>query len=96
MAGHVVVDNVLSNQKPGDKTQAEPQDAKKKPGQTIQPGDREDLTRRTGDFSVYSYYFRFIGWPIALLFLGFVAIEIASQTFSRKSQSPKVRIYTGF
>jgi len=68
-----------------DDKQEKQQTAKKKAGQTVKPGEREDLTRQTGDLEVYSYYFKFIGWGLSLFYLVFVFIEVGSTTFSRTS-----------
>ncbi|KAH8885459.1 putative ATP-binding cassette transporter [Thozetella sp. PMI_491] len=56
---------------------------KKLPFQTPKATDREDLKRKTGDFSLYSYYFRSIGWPKALIYLFFVILEIFGDIFGQ-------------
>ena len=44
----------------------------------------EDLTRATGDFAVYKYYFGRVGWVLMGSFLVFNATEAFSSSFSRK------------
>lgn len=44
----------------------------------------DDLTRSTGDFAVYKYYFRHVGWFYGSLFVGFVIVEVFSFSFARK------------
>ncbi|KAK0643329.1 putative ATP-binding cassette transporter [Cercophora newfieldiana] len=41
-----------------------------------------DLTRATGDFEVYRYYFRFVGWLYMGLFVGSVLLNVLGETFS--------------
>lgn len=44
----------------------------------------DDLTRRTGDFGTYKYYFDTIGWPKSIVFVSFVVLNVFGATFSRK------------
>jgi hypothetical protein len=44
----------------------------------------QDLTRSTGDFAVYKYYFRHVGWLRGSAFLGFVIVEVFGTSFSRE------------
>jgi hypothetical protein len=46
--------------------------------------DQADLHRKTGDLSLYRYYFRSIAWTHALVYLAFVLLEVFGITFSRK------------
>lgn len=46
--------------------------------------DIEDLTRRTGDVSVYKYYFSSIGWKISVGLFLTVALNTLSSSFPRK------------
>jgi ATP-binding cassette subfamily C (CFTR/MRP) protein 1 len=43
-----------------------------------------DLARRTGDFSVYKYYLRSIGWKIALVCIASCSASMIGLTFPRK------------
>lgn len=45
--------------------------------------DVADLTRRTGDISVYRYYFASIGWKISIGLLLTVACNTLSTSFPR-------------
>jgi ABC-type multidrug transport system fused ATPase/permease subunit len=47
-------------------------------GLNIDDDQTEDLTRRTGDWTVYSFYFQNIGWPLLLLFLVCCVVFILS------------------
>ena len=58
-------------------------DAKKNTSQISKSNQFDDLTRATGDFTVYKYYFDSIGWPRALLFVSFVILNVFCTTFSR-------------
>ncbi len=82
-----MINRVLLNLAEG-KGLKEPKAEAKKATQTLKPGQREDLTRQTGDLAVYAYYFKFIGWRFSLLYLFFVALDIGSPTFSREFLSP--------
>ncbi|RAK73686.1 putative ATP-binding cassette transporter [Aspergillus fijiensis CBS 313.89] len=42
-----------------------------------------DLKRSTGDYQVYKYYLRSIGWSSSLLFLLFVILNVFCSTFSQ-------------
>ena len=46
--------------------------------------DYQDLTRRTGDSTIYRYYFRSIGWKTALVFFSFSCTSAFSSYFPRK------------
>ncbi|KAH8887207.1 ABC transporter [Thozetella sp. PMI_491] len=43
----------------------------------------KDLTRQTGDFGVYKYYFRYIGWPKASVLLIAVLAQVFFDNFLR-------------
>jgi ATP-binding cassette subfamily C (CFTR/MRP) protein 1 len=47
--------------------------------------DVEDLTRRTGDFSVYKYYLKSIDWKIAVTNAACCFVAMLAQSFPRKS-----------
>ena len=52
------------------------------------PDDDEklkDLTRQTGDFTIYKYWFKHIGWISAAIFLVFQTVQTFTATFPRKS-----------
>ncbi|KYK57921.1 hypothetical protein DCS_04934 [Drechmeria coniospora] len=42
----------------------------------------DDLTRQVGDFAVYKYYFKAIGWKKALCFTAFSVVHTFAATFS--------------
>ncbi|PYH89268.1 multidrug resistance-associated protein [Aspergillus ellipticus CBS 707.79] len=42
-----------------------------------------DLTRATGDYAVYKYYLRCIGWPKAMTFILFVTVHVFCSTYSQ-------------
>jgi hypothetical protein len=50
--------------------------------------DREDLTRMTGDIAVYKYYLKSVGWSRAMIYLGFVLLDVFGENFSRMSRIP--------
>lgn len=58
---------------------------KEKAAQVSKYNQLTDLTRATGDFTIYNYYFRSIGWSKALLFVGFVTMNTFCNSFGRKS-----------
>jgi len=54
----------------------------KKPAPRDEKADeRANLMRKTGDFSLYKYYFKSVGWPPVLLFFFFVFVEGAAEAF---------------
>jgi ATP-binding cassette, subfamily C (CFTR/MRP), member 1 len=69
--------------------QSKPSAAKKKPLPKGLSGpsaiDVADLTRRTGDISVYKYYAASIGWKILLGLLLSVALNTLSAAFPRET-----------
>lgn len=92
------VSGILQAQTPARKEQ-EPKApaAKKKPLPKGLSGpsasDIEDLTRRTGDISVYKYYFASIGWKLSVGLLLTVALNTLSASFPRKLSSSRSRIF---
>ncbi|KGO68014.1 ABC transporter, transmembrane domain, type 1 [Penicillium italicum] len=42
----------------------------------------EDLRRATGDSAVYKYYFRYVGWTNAVIFVFFVTMNVFASTYS--------------
>jgi ATP-binding cassette subfamily C (CFTR/MRP) protein 1 len=52
------------------------------PTRTRTEDEFQDLTRATGDFSVYQYYFRSVGRLHLTLFVGFVLMNVVCETFS--------------
>ena len=53
--------------------------------QLSQTNQISDLKRATGDFAVYKYYLRYIGWSKITAFLIFVTVHVFCSTYSRKS-----------
>lgn len=47
----------------------------------------DDLSRATGDFAVYSYYLKSIGYQKAVVFVFFVVLYVFCATFSREFYS---------
>jgi ATP-binding cassette, subfamily C (CFTR/MRP), member 1 len=43
-----------------------------------------DLKRKTGDFKIYSYYFRTFGWTKALTFIVLVILQVFANSFGCK------------
>lgn len=90
-----IINGGLLNSEPGSDTAATSQ-------ASLDPNDRAprgkeangqgDTTTAAGDFSVYRYYFRRVGWVKASVFVGFVIMEVFCSTFSRKRTvaSPKL------
>lgn len=62
--------------------------AKEKSAQISKENQISDLTRTTGDVTVYKYYFQSIGWVNMLVFLLFAAVHVFCSTFSGMSPSP--------
>lgn len=60
--------------------------------------DVDDLTRRTGDISLYKYYFASIGWKLSLLLLLTLILNTLSAYFPRKTllSPPALEIFTHF
>ena len=58
-------------------------DIKKKTSPISKVNQFDDLTRATGDFTVYKYYFDSIGWSRALIFVSFVILNVFCSTFGR-------------
>jgi hypothetical protein len=46
--------------------------------------EARDLTRQTGDLTIYQYYFSSVGVVNMLIFFGFVVMNAFSSSFSRK------------
>ncbi|KAI1100526.1 ABC transporter [Jackrogersella minutella] len=62
---------------------SEPIYMKKKAKEVSEKDELDDLTRATGDFAVYRYYFNSIGqWKI-LVFVAFVTLNVFSSAFSQ-------------
>lgn len=57
---------------------------KKNAEQAAKDDKLHDLTRATGDWDIYNYYFRSIGWRKLSTFLAFVIVHVFCSTFSRK------------
>ncbi|KND90065.1 Multidrug resistance-associated protein 1 [Tolypocladium ophioglossoides CBS 100239] len=51
--------------------------------QVAEANEVSDLARQTGDRAVYQYYFKSVGWPKTLTFVGFTAVHIFAATFSQ-------------
>lgn len=45
----------------------------------------EDSTRKTGDWTVYRFYFENIGWPLLSIFLACCVLFILGLSFPRQS-----------
>lgn len=45
-----------------------------------------DLSRRTGDWTVYRFYFQNIGWPLLSVFLACCVLFILGLSFPRQFQ----------
>lgn len=52
-------------------------------GLNIDEDQPEDLGRRTGDLTVYSYYFQNIGWSLLFIFLACCVLFIIGLSFPR-------------
>lgn len=78
-------DLLLRPAKENDVTEARDQRIKPRP-KISGPAQTEafDLTRKTGDMAVYSYYFKSIGWPSALSLLLFAAVTTFMMYFPRQ------------
>lgn len=48
-----------------------------------------DLTRKTGDFAIYAYYFRSIGWTLSLGMFGTQIALTFAWSFPGESNDPK-------
>lgn len=77
---------------PTEERKTSPKDAaKRKPLPKVLQGpsanDIADLTRRTGDISLYRYYFASIGWKISLALLLTVCLNTLGSSFPRKLSS---------
>jgi hypothetical protein len=46
--------------------------------------NKEDSSRRTGDLTVYQYYFENIGWPLLSLFLFCCILFVLGLSFPRQ------------
>lgn len=55
----------------------------------VTTNDAEGVTRRTGDFAVYKYYLKSIGWKIASATIASCFVIAVSQAFPRK----RIQIY---
>jgi hypothetical protein len=53
-------------------------------GLNMQEDQTEDLSRRTGDMTVYSFYFQKIGWPLLTIFLTCCVLFILGLSFPRE------------
>ena len=51
-----------------------------------------DLSRRTGDWTVYRFYFQNIGWPLLSIFLACCVLFILGLSFPRKLQQSCLNI----
>jgi hypothetical protein len=51
-----------------------------------------DLSRRTGDWTVYRFYFQNIGWPLLSIFLACCVLFILGLSFPRKLQQTCLNI----
>lgn len=51
-----------------------------------------DLSRRTGDWTVYRFYFQNIGWPLLSVFLACCVLFILGLSFPRGSQQSYLNI----
>jgi ATP-binding cassette, subfamily C (CFTR/MRP), member 1 len=67
-----------------DELETEQQNRQKKAKKLTVANQIDDLTRRTGDFTTYKYYFDTIGWPKSIVFVSFVVLNVFGATFSRK------------
>ena len=67
-----------------DSGNAESGKSTKRPFETTKATDRDDLKRKTGDASLYKYYFNSIGWPKALMCLAFVIMDVFGDSVSRE------------
>jgi hypothetical protein len=47
--------------------------------------EARDLERKTGDWSVYAYYFKVIGWHQFSVFVFFAALHAVASSFSSAS-----------
>ena len=65
-------------------SESQPSAKTKPPFQSPKSTDRDDLKRKTGDISLYKYYFSSVGWPKALMFLFFVHLDVFGESFSRE------------
>lgn len=72
-------------------TESEPQTAKTEEMilRIAEANEMSDLTRQTGDRAVYQYYFKSVGWPKTLTFVGFTVVHIFAAAFSRMPACPE-------
>lgn len=54
-------------------------------GLNLEGEDIDHSSRQTGDWTVYLYYFRVMGWPLFSLAVGFSMFHILGATLPRKS-----------
>ena len=66
-----------------DPLQKDPSIAAKKSVQGPSPEKYADLTRRTGDTSVYKYYLASIGWKLSLIVIGGTVVNSVLFKFTR-------------
>ncbi|KAH7319081.1 putative ATP-binding cassette transporter [Rhexocercosporidium sp. MPI-PUGE-AT-0058] len=66
-----------------DELEIEEQNKQKKAKKLTVANQIDDLTRQTGDFTTYKYYFDTIGWPKSIVFVSFVVLNVFGATFSQ-------------
>lgn len=65
-------------------TTTKPAPRKKPVIKGVSQNDVTDLTRKTGDMAVYKHYFKSIGWPNTIGFLGCTALFVFALFFPRE------------
>ena len=60
------------------------ENALKSPPELKESIEAQDLKRKTGDMTVYSYYFRSVGLLPMVVFMFFVLLEVFAENFSSK------------
>ncbi|KAI0136261.1 putative ATP-binding cassette transporter [Xylariales sp. AK1849] len=83
---HGLVDAIENEERDDDKLKEPPSGVpnqmKENASEIAKTNVLDDLSRATGDISIYRYYYRFIGWPKAAVFVAFIIINVFSTTFS--------------
>jgi hypothetical protein len=76
-----IIDETVSSEIPSEK---KVEDLESRLSEIMANDEEQDLTRQTGDLTVYSYYFKSVGFWKMLIFVFFCFLNVFSSSFSRK------------
>lgn len=79
-----VLQTIQQQQRRNNDEQSKPSKPKKKPGEP-DPTELSNLARQTGEFAVYKYYFRSIGWRRVSVLLAAILIAVLCEVFESTS-----------